>query len=339
MQQLNTIAIDLAKNVFQVHINDPRGYKLSSKQVRRANLLNYLVKQPVSLVAMEACCGAHYWAREILKLGHQVKVIHPKYVKAFVQMHKNDQRDALAIAEAAVRPSIPSVSVKSTEQLDIQALHRVRERVVKERTAIGNELRGILLEAGIAIPQGAASLRSKIPEILADNDDRLSQRLRQLIEDLLDDWYKRDEQEKNYKKDLEQIAKADPLCKLLLKLPGIGPINATLLVCHAGDAKHFRSGRHFSAYLGLVPKQHSSGGKDEKGGITKHGNKHVRKQLVHGARSAYRTLTKNPESSRLGRWVAGMQGKHPNKIIVALANKLARIVWAVLSKNVNYQPN
>lgn len=339
MKQLNTIAIDLAKNVFQVHINDSRGHKLSSRQVRRAQLLNYLIKQPVSLVAMEACGGAHYWAREILKLGHEVKIIHPAYVKPFVQLHKNDQRDAAAIAEAAVRPSIPAVSVKSVEQMDLQALHRVRERVVKERTAIGNELRGVLLEAGVALAQGSATLRTKVPEILADADNGLSPRLRLLIQDLLEEWYQRDERAQRYKEELERVATTNPLCKLLLKLPGIGPINATLLVSHAGDAKHFKSGRHFSAYLGLVPKQHASGGKEQLDGISKHGNKHVRKQLVHGARSAYRSLLKNPEGSRLGRWVARMEGKHPNKIIVALANKLARIVWAVLSKNATYQPN
>lgn len=339
MNKLNTIGIDLAKNVFQVHINDPHGRKLSSRQVKRGQLLNYLIQQPVSLVAMEACCGAHYWAREIQKLGHTLKVIHPAYVKPFVQLHKNDQRDAAAICEAAVRPGIPAVSIKSADQMDLQALHRVRERIVKEQTAIGNELRGILLEAGIALAQGAAALRSKVPELLADTENGLSYRLRQLIQELLDDWYRRDAQAQRYKNELEQIARVHPLCRLLMTLPGIGPINATLLVSHAGDAKHFKSGRHFSAYLGLVPRQYASGGKEQMGGISKRGNVQVRKQLVHGARSAYRSLLKSPQDSRLGRWLAGMEGKHPNKIIVALANKLARIVWALLNKNEAYQPN
>lgn len=339
MNQFNTIGIDLAKNVFQVHINDHRGRKISSRQLKRAQLLNYLAKQPVSLVAMEACCGAHYWARMIKQQGHEVKIIHPAYVKPFVQIHKNDQRDAAAICEAAVRPSIPAVTVKSAEQMDIQALHRVRERVVKERTAIGNELRGILLEAGIAIAQGAAALRTTVPLLLEDAENGLSYRLRQLIQELLDDWKQRDERAQRYKHELELIARVNPLCQLLLRLPGIGPINATLLVSHIGDAKHFKSSRHLSAYLGLVPRQYASGGREQMGGISKHGNSHVRKQLVHGARSAYRSLLKDPNGSRLGRWVAGLEGKHPNKIIVALANKLARMVWALLTKNVEYQPN
>ena len=339
MNKFNTVGIDLAKNVFQVHINDPHGKKLSSKQIKRNQLLNYLVQQPESLVAMEACCGAHYWAREIRKLGHQVKVIHPSYVKPFVQLHKNDQRDAAAICEAAVRPNIPAVAVKSAEQMDLQAIHRVRERVVKERTAIGNELRGILLEAGITIAQGVAALRSQVPLLLEDAENGISHRLRLLIQDLMDQWRSADDRAQRYKVELEQIATVTPLCKLLMKIPGIGPINATLLLSHAGDAKHFKSSRHFSAYLGLVPRQYASGGKEQLGGITKHGNGHVRKQLVHGARSAYRSLLKEPQSTRLGRWLAGLEGKHPNKIIIALANKLARIIWVVLSREVAYQAN
>ena len=339
MNKFNTIGIDLAKNVFQVHINDPRGKKITSKQVRRNQLLNYLVQQPESLVAMEACCGAHYWAREILKLGHQVKVIHPSYVKPFVQLHKNDQRDAAAICEAAVRPNIPAVAVKSAEQMDLQAIHRVRERVVKERTAIGNELRGILMEAGITIAQGTAALRTQVPLLLEDVNNGMSHRLRVLIQELMEEWQTADNRASRYKAELEHIAKNTPLCKLLMKIPGIGPIIATLMLSQAGDAKHFKSSRHFSAYLGLVPRQYASGGKEQMGGITKHGNGHVRKQLVHGARSAYRSLLKDPQSTRLGRWLAGLEGKHPNKIIIALANKLARIIWVVLSREAVYRAN
>lgn len=337
MNKFNTIAIDLAKNVFQVHINNAHGKELSSKQVRRAQLLPYIAKQSRSLVAMEACGGSHYWAKEIAKLGHEVKVIHPTYVKPFVQMHKNDQRDAAAICEAAVRPNIPSVAIKSTEQLDLQMMHRVRERNLKERTAIGNEIRGILMEFGIVIPQGIAALRHSIPLILEDAENGLSFKLRGLINELYEDWHQRNDRVTRYSDELKAIAKESPACKRLMTIPGIGPINATLLVSHAGDAKHFKSSRHFSAYLGLVPRQYSSGGRGQMGGITKHGNVHVRKQLVHGARSAYKSLIANPDASRLGRWVKGLEGKHPNKIIVALANKLARIVWAVLSRETTYQ--
>lgn len=339
MTNVNTIGIDLAKNIFQVHINNAYGKKVSSKQVRRSQLLNYIANQPKALVAMEACNGAHYWAKEILELGHEVKVVHPNYVKPFVQMHKNDQRDAAAICEAAVRPNIPSVAIKSNEQLDLQMLQRVRERNVKERTAISNEIRGILGELGIVIPQGIAALRQRIPMILEDPNNGLSVKLRALISDLFEDWHHRNDRANRYTQELENIARTNPICQRLMSIPGIGPINATLLVSHAGDAKHFKSSRHFSAYLGLVPRQYGSGGRDQMVGITKHGNVHVRKQLVHGARSAYKSLLKDPEASRLGRWLKGLEGKHPNKIIVALANKLARIVWAVLSKETVYQPN
>ena len=185
MSKFNTIGIDLAKQIFQVHINDANGKKLSSKKLKRSQLLDYIRQQPNALVAIEACSGAHWWARQFQSLGHAVKVIHPAYVKPFVQMHKNDQRDAQAIAEAAVRPNIPAVSVKSQEQLDLQAIHRVRERLVKEKTSISNELRGILAECGIVLAQGHSALKTGVPLILEDAENGLSDPLRCLVSDLM----------------------------------------------------------------------------------------------------------------------------------------------------------
>ncbi|QJD57513.1 IS110 family transposase [Pseudomonas sp. gcc21] len=340
MSKISIIGIDLAKQVFQLHGNDSRGHKILGKQLKRDQLLPFLATQPICLVAMEACGGAHYWARQIKALGHEVKIIHPRYVKPFVQVHKNDQRDAQAIAEAAARPSMPSVAVKSVEQLDIQALHRVRERLVKEKTAIGNELRGLLLEMGITIAQGHKSLRETVPLILEDAERALSVRARHLIHDLREQWLERERRIADYDRELKLIAKENAVCEAIQSLPGIGLVNSTLLYSHAGDAAHFKSARQFGAYLGLTPRQHATGGVGKMLGISKQGSKHVRKQLVHDARAAYRVLVQPDNDSRLGRWVKrkSMEGKHVNKIVVALANKLARIVWAIMKTGQPYQP-
>ena len=338
MAKTSIISIDLAKNVFQLHGIDARGHKQFNRQLKRDQVLSFLANQPKCLVAIEACGGSHYWARKIEELGHKVKIIHPKYVKPFVQVNKNDQRDAHAIAEAAARPSMPSVAHKSIEQLDVQALHRVRERLVKEKTAVGNELRGILGEMGIIIAQGHQSIREAVPAILEDAEAELSMRGRQLIADLREQWLEREQRVAYYDRELKAIANENEVCKRLQSIPGIGPVNATLLYSHAGDAGHFKTARHFSAYLGLVPKQHASGGKEVLLGISKQGKKQVRKQLVHGARAAYRALSQSGDDSRLRQWLSRMSGKHANTIIVALANKLARIVWAVMMKEQCYQP-
>ena len=338
MTKTSIISIDLAKNVFQIQGNDTRGNKQFGKALKRNQVLPFLANQPECLVAMEACGGAHYWARKAKELGHRVKMIHPKYVKPFVQVHKNDQRDAHAIAEAAARPSMPSVAHKSIEQLDLQAVHRVRERLVKEKTAIGNELRGILGEMGIVIAQGDKSIREAVPMILEDAEVELSMRGRRLIEDLREQWLEREQRVADYDRELKKISKENPVCRRLMSIPGIGPVNATLLYSHIGDAANFKTARHFSAYLGLVPRQHASGGKEVLLGISKQGNKQVRKQLVHGARAAYKALSQSGDDSRLGQWLGRMSGKHVNTIVVALANKLARIVWAMMMKEQSYQP-
>jgi transposase len=338
MQNLNILSIDLAKSVFQVQSNDRFGNKKFSKKIKRSELLDFIANQPRCLIAIEACGGAHYWARQFIALGHEVKIIHPQYVKPFVQLHKNDARDAHAIAEAAARPSMPTVAPKSIDQQDLQALHRIRERLVKEKTAISNELRGLLAEYGLVFSRGAASLLKGVQSALEDATNELSVRGRSLIADLRDQWQERIAQVERYDKELAQLVRKHPVCKQLQSMPGIGPVNATLLYAHMGDHTHFASGRHFSASIGLVPKQHASGGKENLLGISKKGNKHVRKQLVHGARSAYKSLINSDKDSRLAQWVQGMEGKkHPNVIIVALANKLARIAWAIMKNGTEYQ--
>ncbi|TCK04152.1 IS110 family transposase [Marinobacterium mangrovicola] len=336
MAKVSIIGIDLAKHVFQLLGIDAQGRKIFSKRLKRYQLLAFLARQPECLVAIEACGGAHYWARQILALGHSVKMIHPRYVKPFVQVNKNDQRDAQAIAEAAARPGIPAVAVKTVDQQELQALHRVRERLVREKTSIGNELRGLLHEFGVIIPQGHKAIREAVPELLEDADNGLAPRSRELLADLQQQWLERDQRILRYDHELKSIARENPVCRRLQTVPGIGPVNATLLYSHAGDACYFASSRHFSASLGLVPRQHASGGKERLLGISKQGNKHVRKQLVHGARAAYKML-QSDEQSQLGRWLQRMKGKHPNTVITALANKLARIVWALMARGHSYQ--
>lgn len=338
MSKISIIGIDLAKNVFHLYGADAHGKRCFSRQLRRAKLLEFLARQPRCLVAMEACGGSHFWARQVAELGHEVKVIHPRYVSPFVQLHKNDQRDAQAISEAAARHSIPAVATKSLDQQDLQAVHRVRERLVKERTAIGNELRGLLIEYGEVIAQGNHAIKTRLPQLLEDAENGLTPVVRRLLAQLREQWLTRDQEVEALTRELESLSRHNDVCQRLQTIPGIGPINATLLYCHAGDVSRFRSGRQFGAYLGLVPKQKASGGKEVLLGISKAGNVHVRKQLVHGARSAYKQLLNSSQPSRLGDWVQHKTGKHPNKVIVGLANKLARIIWSLMARGGVYQP-
>lgn len=336
MKNTTIIGIDLAKRVFQLHGMSRTGKRTFAKRLRRCELLPFLNTIQPTIIAIEACCGSHYWARTFKQAGHEVKIIHPAYVKPFVRVNKNDSRDAEAIAEAASRDSTPLVVHKSSEQLDLQALHRVRERLVRERVSIGNELRGLLAEHGVVIATGDKAIRHEVPSLLEDADTQISDRCRMLIDTLRQEWLGKFDQVDHYDRQLHQIVKTTPACTRLMSIPGIGPIIATLLYSYAGDAKHYRSSRHLAASLGLVPRQHSSGGREQLLGISKKGNKYLRKQLVHGARSAYKVLKSKPEQSRLGRWLEGMRDKHPNKVIVALANKLARIAWVCLTKEQTY---
>lgn len=334
MKNISILSIDLAKNVFQLHGQNKQGKQVLQKRLRREELQNTIANLPPCLIAMEACIGAHAWARQFMKMGHQVKLLAPHYVKPFVQVNKNDQRDAAAIALAASLPSIPSVSVKSEEQLDLQAIHRVRERLVRERVATGNEIHGLLADMGVVIPTGEAAIKHLLPTLLEDAEQPMTHRGRLLIDDLRSQWLEKEAHVKRYDQILKEYSKDSEACQKLMKIPGLGIINASLLWCYIGDPKRFSTGRHVAASLGLVPKQASSGEKERLNGISKQGNKHLRKQLVHGARAAYRVLLKEEPTGRLAGWAKRMKssGKHPNKIVVALANKLARIAWSLLSK-------
>ena len=335
MKNISILSIDLAKNVFQLHGQNKQGKQVLKKRLRREELRSTVANLPPCLIAMEACIGAHAWARQFMAMGHQVKLISPQYVKPFVQVNKNDQRDAAAIALAASLPSIPSVSVKSEDQLDLQAIHRVRERLVRERVATSNEIRGLLADMGVVMPTGEAAIKNLLPTLLEDAEQPITYRGRLLLDDLRSQWLEKEAHVKRYDQILKEYSKDNVECQKLMAVPGLGIINASLLWCYIGDPKRFASGRHVAASLGLVPKQASSGEKERLNGISKQGNKHLRKQLVHGARAAYRVLLKEESTGRLADWVKRMKsnGKHPNKIVVALANKLARIAWRLLSSS------
>jgi len=290
------------------------------------------------VVAMEACCGAHHLGRKFAARGLEVRLMSPEYVRPYVKAHKNDELDAEAIAEAATRPTMRFVSIKSESQSDIQSLHRARERLVSERTALINHLRALLLERGFVAPQGRRKLATALEDLFS-GDDRgdLSPRIQALIEDLRVEWRSLDEKIVAFDAEFVRMARDDKAARRLLKIPGIGTLNATALVAAVGDATAFNRGRDMAAWLGLVPRQMTTGGKPRLLGISKRGNRYLRKNLIHGARAALPYLIER--DTPLGRWArALLERAHKNVAVVALANKLARIAWAVLAKGNEYDP-
>lgn len=330
------IGIDLAKHVFQVHGVDRDGKVVVRKQLRRAQLIGYFSKLPSCLIGMEACGGAHYWGRELGKLGHEVRLIAPQFVKPYVKSGKNDAHDAAAICEAAGRPHMRFVGVKSVAQQVLQAEHRIRARLIKARTALGNEIRGPLAELGVVIPTSLGQLRRALPVILEDAENGLPERFRGLVAQLGEEVRELDDRIQDYDARLVQAAREDARIKRLLAIEGIGPVGASALVAAVGDARQFAKGRDMAAWLGLTPRQHSSGGKSRLGGISKRGDKYLRTLLIHGARAALKAAEHKQDGR--SRWVTGLaQRRHKNIATVALANKNARIAWAMLSREETYR--
>ena len=339
MKKVSTLGIDLAKSTFQLHAASRRGEKILNRKVKREKLLSVvesLDKEDDFLIAMEACGGAHHVARTLMAKGYRVKIISPKFVKPFVKSNKNDAKDAEAISEAARRPSMRFVGVKSVEQQDIQAIHRVREGFIKRRTATANEIRGLLLEYGITVPQGIHQLKKLIPVILGDADNSLTLGFREILQELYEELAKCFERVEHYDKKLQIIHQNNEDCKRLGKVDGVGVITATALVAAVGDPRAFKNGREFSAWLGLTPRQYSTGGKTTLLGISKRGDSYLRKNLIHGCRTVvYHAQTKEDKRSR---WIQGkLPVKGVNKTSVALANKTARAIWAVLARKEEYK--
>lgn len=326
------VGIDLGKNSCSLAGLDASGRVVLRRRMRRSALGSFVTSLRRCVVAMEACCGAHHLGRVFAAQGHEVRLMSPEYVRPYVKAQKNDDLDAEAIAEAASRPTMRFVEVKSQAQSDIQALHRARERLVSERTALINHLRALLLERGIVAPQGRRKLEEQL-STFADEDgiEALSPRIRLLIEDLRAEWRALDERIAVFDKEFVQMARNEEPVRRLATIPGIGTINATALVAAVGNARAFRRGRDMAAWLGLTPRQMTTGGKPRLLGISKRGNRYLRKNLIHGARAVLPYLVE--QKTPLGRWARGLLARaHKNVVVVALANKLARIVWVVLTR-------
>ena len=337
--KLIRVGVDLAKNVFQVHGVDRSEKAVWRRKLVRADWIKALLAQidPGCEIGMEACGGAHHWARLLQAQGYSAKLIAPQFVKPYVKSNKNDANDAEAICEAMSRPSMRFVTVKTVEQQDIQAVHRVRASLVDQRKAKANQIRGLTSEYGLIAPKELLYLRASIPRWLEDQDNGLSERFRRLLRGLWQDLLAIDERVEDLDREIEQIARQDPVAVRLQQLRGIGPVTATALLATVGDASQFANGRQMAASFGLTPKQNSSGGKERLLGISKRGDAYLRSLLVHGARAVIRTA--QTKTDRLSLWVMRIATtRHPNIAAVALANKTARIAWAMISRGTNYHP-
>ena len=332
-----TIGLDIAKSVFQLHGIDARGQITLQKRLRRAQLVAFFANLPPCLVGIEACGSAHHWARELSRLGHEVKLISPQFVKPYVKRNKNDARDAEAICEAVRRPNMRFVAIKTVAQQELLMLHRIRQRLVVERTAKANQLRALLAEFGIVLPQSFCALERGIPEVLADAENGLSDRLRERFGQLFSQLLELSATVREWEQQILVWHRENPSSRRLDQIPGIGPLAASALVASIGDVRTFKNGRQLAAWLGLVPRQDSSGGKTRLLGISKRGDRYLRTLLILGARSVLRQMQLHP--ARAGQsWLRRLTARaHPHIAAVALANKNARIAWALLAHEREYR--
>ena len=330
------VGIDLSKSVFHVHAVDGTERTVMQRMMTRPELRRFLALSAPCSVAMESCGSAFHWARYAATCGHRTQIIASQFVKPYVKSNKNDFNDAAAICEAASRPSMRFVPAKSIEQQDIQALHRVRTRRVAERTALGNQIRGLLLEFGIAIGLGLTTLKRRLPDIVTDESSELTPRGRALFRELYDELIELEGKIFAIERKIGQVFRSSEACQRLAEIRGLGPLISTALVAAVGDARVFKNGRHMAAWLGLVPRQQTTGGKPRLMGISKRGDRHLRTLLIHGARSALRVIDRNPDQR--SRWAADVARRRgANVATVALANKTARIAWAMLAHGESYR--
>ena len=338
--KLIRIGVDLPKNVFQLHGVDRHEKAVFKRRLKRDHWLRAVFDhaEPGCEIGMEACGGAHHWARVLQARGYTVRLIPAQFVKPYVKSNKNDANDAEAICEAMSRPNMRFVAIKSVEQQDIQATHRVRAECMAHRTAKGNQIRGLVTEYGLVAPQQTAALRAAIPCWLEDAENGLTSRFRALLHGLWEDLLHLDERVAALDADIGLIARTDPMAKRLQQLRGVGPLIATALIASVGTGEQYAKGRQMAAALGLTPRQHSSGGKDRLLGISKRGDAYLRSLLIHGARATI-WHAKNKDD-RLSRWVMGIsKRRHPNVAAVALANKTVRMAWAMMRNEADYDPD
>lgn len=334
--KITTIGIDLAKNVFQVHGVNEHGKAVLKKQLRREQVMAFFANLPPTLIGMEACGSAHHWARKLQAQGHTVKLMAPQFVKPYVKTNKNDAADAEAICEAVARPNMRFVPIKNIEQQAVLSLHRVRQGFVKARTAQANQIRGLLSEYGIILPQGISHVTKEVPDLIEDASNELPGMFRCLVQRLMDHFKELDRQVAEIEVQIKTWHRQSELCRKLEMIPGVGPITATALVATIGDAKNFDNGRQVAAWLGLVPRQHSSGGKSNLLGISKRGDCYLRTLLIHCARAViFSAKRKGIEEGWVHELIAR---RNHNVAAVALANKIARTVWALLAHDREFRP-
>lgn len=337
MKQLAVIGIDVAKNVFQVHGTDAAGHSVLTKKLSRSQMIEFFAKLTPCLIGMEACSSAHYWGRRLTEMGHTVKLMPPQYVKPYVKTNKNDARDAEAICEAVTRPNMRFVPIKTEEQQAVLVLHRVRDGIVKQRVALSNQIRGLLAEFGIIIPQGLKQLNLRLMQIIDSPSGVLPGDLRTMFSSLYQELANLTARIKSFDKQIEAHLQTNEECQRVLQIEGVGPLTATAVVASIGDIRNFKSASQFAAWLGLVPRQNSSGGKTQLLGISKRGDSYLRCLLVHGARAA---LGYAARVDKLTDWQQSLlQLKAYNKVVVAMAHRTARRIWAVLAKGCAYDPS
>lgn len=331
----SVIGLDIAKHVFHLYTIQADG-KTYKKMLKRQEVLVFFANYPSSLIGIEACGSSHYWARELIKLGHDIKLLNARHVRAFVKGNKNDFNDAEAIFDAVSRPNVRTIAVKTVEQQDIQLIHRLRQEAIKKRTALVNQLRGLLSERGIVIGQGVSQVRRRLPELLEDAENGLTVLSRAAFAEQYERLLELDKDVKHYDQKMNQLCQANALSQRLAEVPGIGPLTATIVAADLGEDRHYVNSRHYAASLGIVPRQNSSGGKSTLLGISKRGNRYIRTLLIHGARAVLRTCQN--KNDKLSLWLQSlMQRRGFNVAAVALANKNARILWALAYKEERYQ--
>jgi len=336
MSEISTIGIDLGKLVMYVCCMNSSGRVLLRKKLYRSDFLSFMSEQPRCLVGMEACAGAHNWGRELKKLGFEVKLMPPKYVKPYVKTNKNDTNDAEACAEAVTRPTMRFVSIKSEFQQELTQLHRVRERLVKSRTALVNELRGFLAEFGVVLAQGRNKLAGRVRELLLEDKYLFPETCRRTTQRLLEELSRLEDEIEYYEKQISLVVKSQPCCQQLMTISGVGELSATAVIAAVGNIENFKNGRQFAAFLGLVPRQHSTGGKDRLGGISKRGDGYIRKLLVQGAHSVLRHV--GDKTDKRSVWIRSLRERRGTcRTAVAIANKNARIMWALLAHGGSYR--
>ena len=338
MSNVTLLAIDLAKNIFQLHGTNAYGKVVINKRISREKLLPFVANLNPCDIYMEGCGSANYWGRQFRSFGHKVKLINPKYVKPYVKRNKNDKNDSIAIASAARDPGMRFGEVKTEEQQDIQSTHRIRSQLIGQRTALVNMVRGLLSEYGIIIAKGVEKVRKYLPIILGKNETNLNPLMLMNIQESYESLVRLDEKIESYNRIIEDVFKKNEVCKRLIEIPGVGKLSATILAAVLGNGAGFKNGRHFAAFLGLVPRQHSSGNKEKLLGISKGGDTYIRTLLIHGGRAALIYAAKKHDKQ--SNWLKTLKARSGNNVTaVAMANKIARTAWALVYGNCSYNAN